>query len=214
MSNEIGMAEIDRYAELFESVPIGPKTLPNRFYQTAHCLGAGSDRPEFQAAFRAMKAEGGWGAVSTEYCSIAREADDLPRVSARIWDDSDVRNLRVATSAIHEHGALAGIQLWHGGATSGRLETRSAGRGVAQVASPWALMAGCRAMDKGDIKAVRQLYVDAALRAREAEFDIVTLHMCHGGSLPHHFLLPLFNTRTRRVRRLVREPRPLRARGR
>ncbi len=75
-----------KYDVLFEPVKIGPKTLPNRFFQTAHCLGAGSDKPGFQAYFRAMKAQGGWGAVSTEYCSIAPESDDMPLVSARLWE--------------------------------------------------------------------------------------------------------------------------------
>jgi dimethylamine/trimethylamine dehydrogenase len=189
-------AKSSRYDVLFEPVQIGPKTMRNRFYQTPHCVGAGSDRPGFQAAFRGMKAEGGWGAVSTEYCSIAPETDDIPRVSARLWDDSDIRNLAPAVERIQSHGALAGVQLWHGGPIAGRLESRDAGRAVTQVASPWSLGLSGRELDRQDIGAVIQLYVNAALRARSAGFDIVTIHMCHAASLPHHFLLPLFNTRT------------------
>ena len=37
-----------------------------------------------------MKAEGGWGVVFTEYCSIHPEADEYPYTSARIWDQGDV----------------------------------------------------------------------------------------------------------------------------
>ena len=40
-----------------------------------------------------MKAEGGYGGVCTEYCSISPESDDTHRTSARLWDDDDVRNL-------------------------------------------------------------------------------------------------------------------------
>ena len=47
-----------RHAVLFEPVSIGPKTLPNRFYQVPHASGFGSARPRTQAAFRAIKAEG------------------------------------------------------------------------------------------------------------------------------------------------------------
>lgn len=43
---------------LFEPVRIGPKTLKNRFYHTPQCSGAGAEKPGFQAAHRAIKAEG------------------------------------------------------------------------------------------------------------------------------------------------------------
>ena len=32
-----------KYDILFEPVPVGPKTLKNRFWQVPHCNGAGSD---------------------------------------------------------------------------------------------------------------------------------------------------------------------------
>ena len=60
--------------------------LRNRFYQVPHCIGAGSDLPRLQAAHRAMKAEGGWAVINTEYCSIHPESDDTHRLPARIWD--------------------------------------------------------------------------------------------------------------------------------
>ena len=87
------MARDPRYDVLFESVSIGPKSARNRFFQTAHCAGPGSERPGAQAALRGMKAEGGWAVVFTEYCSIHPESDEYPYTSARIWDDGDVRNL-------------------------------------------------------------------------------------------------------------------------
>ena len=65
-----------RHDVLFEPVRIGPKTLRNRFYQVPHCTGFGVEKPWTQAAFRGMKAEGGWAAVCTEYCSISPETDE------------------------------------------------------------------------------------------------------------------------------------------
>ena len=41
-----------RHAILFQPVVIGPKTLPNRFYQVPHASGFGSTRPRTQAALR------------------------------------------------------------------------------------------------------------------------------------------------------------------
>src|SRR6516225_5133225 len=107
-----------RHAVLFEPVTIGPKTLPNRFYQVPHASGFGSARPRAQAAFRAVKAEGGWGGVCVEYAPVSPDSDEIPAVAADIWDDRDARALGLAAEAIHAHGALAGLELYHGGASS------------------------------------------------------------------------------------------------
>ena len=87
------MARDPKHDILFEPIQIGPKTMKNRFYQIPHCNGFGSEKPLNQAYFRAMKAEGGYGGVCTEYCSISPESDDTHRVSARLWDDDDIKNL-------------------------------------------------------------------------------------------------------------------------
>ena len=60
-----------RHAILFEPVRIGPKVLPNRFYQVPHASGFGSQKPQTQAAFRGIKAEGGWGGVCVEYAPVS-----------------------------------------------------------------------------------------------------------------------------------------------
>ena len=118
------MARLARHDILFEPVQIGPKTLRNRFYQVPHCTGFGVEKPWTQAAFRGMKAEGGWAAVCTEYCSISAETDESPYVSARLWDDEDARALRLMTEEAHRHGALAGVELWHGGLYAETRESR------------------------------------------------------------------------------------------
>ncbi len=64
------------FERLFEPVRVGPKTLPNRFYQVPHASGFGSDRPRTQAAFRAVKAEGGWGGVCTDYAPVSADSDE------------------------------------------------------------------------------------------------------------------------------------------
>ena len=118
---------------MFQPIKIGPKTLRNRFYQVPHCIGAGSDRPGFQAAHRSLKAEGGWAGINTEYCSIHPESDDTHRLSARIWDAGDVRNLRAMTDHIHNFGAFAGVELWYGGSHAPYMESRATPRGPEAV---------------------------------------------------------------------------------
>lgn len=188
------MAREPKHDVLFEPIPIGPKVLRNRFYQVPHCIGAGSDKPGFQAAHRSMKAEGGWAAMNTEYCSIHPESDDTHRLSARLWDEGDVRNLRAMTEEIHKYGALAGVEMWYGGAHAPCMESRATPRGPSQYASEFETLTYCKEMDQSDINMVQQYYVDAALRARDAGFDIVYVYGAHS-YLPLQFLNPYYNKR-------------------
>lgn len=189
------MARDPKHDILFEPIQIGPKTLRNRFYQVPHCIGAGSDKPGFQAAHRSMKAEGGWAAMNTEYCSIHPESDDTHRLSARIWDEGDVRNLRAMTDEVHKYGALAGVELWYGGAHAPNMESRATARGPSQYASEFETLSYCKEMDLSDIAQVQQYYVDAAKRSRDAGFDIVYVYGAHS-YLPLQFLNPYYNKRT------------------
>lgn len=180
---------------LFEPVPIGPKTLRNRFYQVPHCIGAGSDKPGFQAAHRSVKAEGGWAGINTEYCSIHPESDDTHRVSARIWDEGDVRNLRAMTDHIHKYDSLAGVEMWYGGAHAPCMETRETPRGPSQYCSEFETMTYCYEMDHDEIATLQQYYVEAAQRSRDAGFDIIYIYGAHS-YLPLQFLSPYYNKRT------------------
>jgi dimethylamine/trimethylamine dehydrogenase len=169
-----------RHAILFEPVQVGPKTLPNRFYQVPHASGFGSDRPRTQAAFRAVKAEGGWGGVCVEYAPVSRDADELPAVGANIWDDDDALALALTADAIHAHGALAGLELYHGGAESVNGDSRSFRLAPSQAASSMVWGGLAKEMTVDDIRRVQQDWVDAARRSRDAGFDIVYVYGAHG----------------------------------
>lgn len=89
-----------RFDILFTPVRIGPVTAPNRFYQTPHATGFGWQRPRSGAALRGVKAEGGWGVVCTEYCSIHPSSDDSPHAFLTLWDDTDIAPLALTAEAI------------------------------------------------------------------------------------------------------------------
>ncbi|MGH3004757.1 MAG: FAD-dependent oxidoreductase [Gaiellaceae bacterium] len=190
------MACDPKYDVLFEPVQIGPKTMRNRFYQSAHCSGAGSEKPGLQAQLRAMKAEGGWAVVSTEYCSVAPDSDDFHRVGARLWDEGDVRNLAVMCDAVHEHGALAAVELVHGPGDVPAHETRTPPRNLTHVQSKFDHLRTPHAMTKRELRDTQLDFVRAARRARAAGFDVVTFYIAMANGLPHQLLMPLFNTRT------------------
>jgi dimethylamine/trimethylamine dehydrogenase len=180
---------------LFEPIQIGPKTMKNRFYQVPHCIGAGSEKPGTQAANRAMKAEGGWGACCTEYCSIHPESDDTHRVSARLWDEGDVKNLRHLNDSLHKFGALGGVEMWYGGAHAPNMESRAVPIGPGSSASEFEYLTFSHEADEDDINHLISLYVEAAKRAVQAGFDIVYVYGAHS-YLPLQFLSKYYNKRT------------------
>ena len=184
-----------RYDILFEPVRIGPVTTKNRFYQVPHCTGMGWVRPRTVAEMRGVKAEGGWGVVNTEYCSIHPASDDQLHISATIWDDTDVRNHRLMTDKVHAHGALAGCELWFSGSRSANLASRLVSMDVASRPNGVGHPFQSRAMDKDDIRTLRRWHRNAAIRARDAGFDLVYVYATHGYLLSH-FLDPETNTRT------------------
>ena len=183
-----------RHAILFDPVRIGPVTAPNRFYQTPHATGFGWQRPQSGAALRGIKAEGGWGVVCTEYCSIHPSSDDSPYAFLTLWDDDDIAPLAATAEAIHAHGALAGVELWHGGFHASNRMTRVPGLGPQVQPSMFHLPATTRAMDLADIRAFRDWQRDAARRAKQAGFDIVYVYAGHD-YLPFQFLSRRTNTR-------------------
>jgi dimethylamine/trimethylamine dehydrogenase len=185
-----------KYDVLFEPVRLGPHVMRNRFYKTPHCTSFGSEKPGTQAYFRATAAEGGWAAVSTEACSIHPSSDLVPEILARLWDDSDIRNLSLMTERIHEHGSLAGVQLWYAGVHAPNYESRGTPRGVSQVVSDYAPFQSSYEMDKDEIRELQGWYVAAAERGRDAGFDIINLHGGHGGPITYQFLDPFYNKRT------------------
>ncbi|GAB1480356.1 NAD(P)-binding protein [Paracoccaceae bacterium] len=182
------------HAILFQPVRIGPVTAPNRFYQTPHATGLGWQRPQAGAALRGVKAEGGWGVVCTEYCSIHPSSDDSPYGFLTLWDDGDIAPLAATAEAIHAHGALAGIELWHGGAHASNRMTRLPGLAPNVQPAMFHLPTTARAMDLSDIRAFRGWQRDAAKRAKRAGFDIIYVYAGHD-YLPLQFLSRRSNDR-------------------
>ncbi|MBW2386510.1 MAG: NADH:flavin oxidoreductase, partial [Deltaproteobacteria bacterium] len=185
----IDSARDRRFETLFDEVRIGPVRAPNRFYQVPHCTGMGFRSPNTLASMREMKAEGGWGVVCTEYCSIHPSSDDSPLPYASLWDDDDVRAHAAMVERVHRHGSLAGVQLWHGGGASSNLYSRSHSMGPISRPAEQIDPVQSRAMTKRDIRALREWQAAAARRAVSAGFDIVYVYATHGYLLSQ-FLSP------------------------
>ena len=123
-----------------------------------------------------------------------------------LYLDSHVDAWRTIVEFIHEHGALAGIQLAHAGRKGSTAAPWLGGGPIALKDGGWIPVApsvlpfdaGYPAPKELSIGEIDQIVVDfqaAAKRALKAGFDVVEIHGAHGYLL-HEFASPLTNLRT------------------
>ncbi|MDX8447549.1 NAD(P)-binding protein [Mesorhizobium captivum] len=187
-----------RYDILFDPMKIGPVTAKNRFYQVPHCNGGGYRDPSAAAEMRRMKSEGGWGVIFTEQTEMHHTSEITPFIELRLWDDADIPALAKMARAMHEHGALAGIQLAYSGINGPNLYTKEVPRGPSAL--PIRTFTNdpvqARAMDREDIRDLRRWHRNAFKRAKQAGFDLVCLYGAHGFGIIQHFLSTATNQRS------------------
>ncbi|MCC5833036.1 MAG: alkene reductase [Chlamydiales bacterium] len=136
------------------------------------------------------------GLIVAEASSISPCANAYPNAPG-IYNDKQVEGWRRATQAVHAQGGKIFLQLWHAG-----MMGHSSFRAGDPPLSPSGIPAFCkklprtgaapekpRPMEKEDFSFVLDLFVQAALRAKEAGFDGVELHGASGyllDSFLHH----------------------------
>jgi dimethylamine/trimethylamine dehydrogenase len=100
------------------------------------------------------------------------------------------------TEAVHEHGALAAIELTHSGHNAINLYSRIPTMSAVDHPINFLYPKQARKMSKKDIANFRMWHRNAALNAKEAGFDIVYVYAGHGMSVAQQFILPNMNTRS------------------
>ena len=192
------MPRDSRYDILFEPVQIGPVTARNRFYQVPHCNGMGYRDPTALAEMRGIKAEGGWAVVCTEQVEFHYSSDITPFIELRLWDDRDIPLLARMADRIHEHGSLAGLELAYNGLNGPNFYSRETP--MAPTGLPVATFTydpvQARTMDKEDIRNIRRWHKAAALRAKQAGYDLIYVYAGHALGFMHHFISKRYNHRT------------------
>ena len=163
-----------------------------------HCNGGGYRDVSAVTEMRRVKAEGGWAVIFTEQADIHPSSDITPYIELRNWSDADIPVLAKMADAIHEYGALAGLELVHAGVNSPNLYTKE----VPLAPSPLPILTftsdpvQARAMDKDDIRQLRHWHRLAFRRAKQAGYDLICLYAAHGFGIIQHFLSPRTNQRT------------------
>ena len=149
--------------------------------------------PVFYIDYMVERAKNGVGMITMESIFI----DPLGRgniYQLGLWDDSNIVSHRRLTGAIHEYGTIAMTELQHAGRNAATYKTGF--QPIAPSPIPCEVSGGYlpRKMTVEGVADITRKFVAAARRAREAGYDMVTLHGAHGYIL-NSFLSPFSNER-------------------
>jgi 2,4-dienoyl-CoA reductase-like NADH-dependent reductase (Old Yellow Enzyme family) len=152
----------------------------------------------------------GYGLIITEATAVTPNGRISP-LDAGIWKDDHIPGMKRITEFIHAHGGFAGIQLAHAGRKAStvipwtqvgprELVGKEEGGWEEDVVGPSALAwdehhATPREMTTVEVEETIMAFVEGAVRADKAGFDVIELHFAHG-YLATEFLSPVSNQRT------------------
>lgn len=178
---------------VFGPARLGPLTLRNRIIKSATFEGASPKGAvtDDLIAFHQRVAIGGAAMTTVAYLAVSPEGrTDRHCV---LLDEASVPGLRRLTDAVHVEGALASAQIGHAGpvanSKSNRVPSLSPSR---RFGASGALT---RAVTEAEIGRITEDYRTAAIRAVEAGFDCIEIHLGHNYLLSS-FLSPKLNRRT------------------
>jgi NADPH2 dehydrogenase len=137
----------------------------------------------------------GAGIIFVEYTLVHSTGRSDPNQMG-LDSDSQILAHRNLVSIIKASGALAGIQLVHAGGKSAKEFTGGPLLGASAIVVPTVeKQLECPLeLNIKEIETYQSWYVDAAVRAAKAGYDIVELHCAHGYGL-NQWLSPLTNQR-------------------
>lgn len=193
--------------KLFTPLRLRGIELKNRIAVSPMCEYSAEDgRPgRWHLVHLGSRAVGGAALVMGEATAVQAIGRISPEDTG-LYLDSHVDAWRTIVEFIHEHGALAGIQLALAGRKGSTAAPWLGGGPIALKDGGWIPVApSALPLDAGypvpkelSIGEIDQIVVDfqaAAKRALKAGFDVVEIHSAHGYLL-HEFASPLSNRRT------------------
>jgi len=181
---------MNMFPKLFSHIKIGDVVLGNRIVMPA----MGTNFAENGMVSRrltdylARRAEGGAGLIITEAAMVVDySGQKLSRYHLNISKDRFIPGLEDLADAVHRAGAKVALQLSHMGR-----QIHSSFIGTQPVAPspiPCPVYKEIpRELTVDEIKSIVDDFVEGARRARDAGFDMVELHACHGYLISEFFL--------------------------
>lgn len=181
---------------LASPLPLGRFTMRNRIIMPPMANNVAEDdgiAPATLVEHYRVRAAGGPGMIVVEHNYVTRDGRVDPH-QLGIYDDAHVAGLTPIAAAIHEGGALAVIQITHGGSRCPSSATGRQPAGPSDVRVPGDAE-DPRPLTIEEIRELPSLFAAAARRAMEAGFDGVEVHGAHGYLL-NEFASPYTNRRT------------------
>ncbi|MBI6898296.1 NADH:flavin oxidoreductase/NADH oxidase [Pseudomonas putida] len=181
-------------AALFEPYTLKDVTLRNRIAIPPMCQYMAVDGliNDWHQVHYASLARGGAGLVVVEATAVSPEGRITPGC-AGIWNDAQAQAFVPVVKAIKAAGSVPGIQIAHAGRKASANRPWEGDDHIAaddargwDTIAPSAIAFGGhlpkvpKAMTLDDIARVKQDFVDAARRARDAGFEWIELHFAHG----------------------------------
>lgn len=154
--------------------------------------------------FYAERAKGGVGLVTVEDGIVDFPVGNNAQNAVAIDDDRYIPMLQKLSAAIKRHGARAAIQLSHAGRRAGRVSLHNGYLEVTRgrlpvapsvLAHPFPGQVVPRELRVEEIEEIVEKFGQAARRAAEAGFDVISIHCAHM-YLCGEFLSPWANKRT------------------
>lgn len=193
---------------LFAPLMLRSLTLRNRIVVSPMCQYSSIDgfATDWHLVHLGSRAVGGAALVIAEATAVSPEGRISPN-DLGLWSDAHVEPLLRVTRFITEHCAIAGVQLAHAGRKASVAAPWKGGRALEPSEGGWRPVLGPsavafssrspvpEALSHDDIMRIIGDFRRAAIRARDAGFQVVELHGAHGYLL-HEFLSPASNTRT------------------
>lgn len=189
---------------LFDSLQLGPHTLPNRvFLAPLTRARAGQQRVPNALMAEYYRQRASAGLILTEATSVTPMGVGYANTPG-IWSDEQVEGWKLVTKAVHEAGGRIFLQLWHVGRISdpmflnGELPVAPsaiAAAGHVSLVRPEKPFVTPRALELSEIPAIIEAYRKGAENAKLAGFDGVEIHGANGYLLDQ-FLQTKTNQRT------------------
>jgi len=189
-------------AKLFEVLKIRDLIIKNRIFMSPMCQYSAIDGlpNDWHFVHYGSHAIGGAGLIIIEATSVNPEG----RISSQdlgIWNEEQMLAFKKINTFIKSQGSATGLQIAHAGRkASSRAPWQIAPHKDWITKAPSALPFNEKStkpveMTLQDINDVIQAFEQATLYCREADFDVIEIHMAHGYLL-HEFLSPYSNQRT------------------
>lgn len=183
-----------KYPKLFTPMKVGTLTFRNRLLSGPNmmcALNPDGSPTDYMVGYYAEKAKGGVAQVTVGDTPVEERGFTTPRHP--ILTQKTVQKWSEVARAITQHGAIASIELNHGGRISNTAVTGFQTVGpIDEVKLNGTQVKGTT---KADLEEIANAFGEAAKVAMQAGFQMVMLHGAHGWLLDQ-MLSPKFNTRT------------------